>query len=74
MTVIQILKHWLITTGHYGLVEKYQDCSCSVDNLAPCESPLGSCVAAFKGKCTCGNACDFDVYINKEEAINSFNE
>lgn len=66
MTVLEIVKQYLQEHGYDGLCSDV--CGCAIDDLAPCGEMTESCCAAYKGPCTCGEGCDFDMYETQIEA------
>ena len=45
-SVVEILKEWLEENGYDGLTDE-DECGCSTDDLVPCQSFSGHCVAAY---------------------------
>ncbi len=50
LTVVDIVRQWLLANGYDGLYNDLGDsCGCGADRLAPCVAPHGGCVAAVMG-------------------------
>jgi hypothetical protein len=55
MTCEKIIKRFLIDNGYDGLCN--DGCGCEIDDLMPCEDPVGDCVAAYAYDIS-GGACE----------------
>lgn len=69
-TCLTIVEQYLKSNGYDGLVNIDASCGCKLGSLAPCCSDISNCQAGYRGKCTCGEGCDFDIYLNEEDAWN----
>lgn len=65
-TIKEIVKEYLEKNGYDGLLN--DDCACLLNDLYPC-GEIGNCQAGYKGACTCGEGCDWDVYSDKTAAL-----
>ena len=65
--VVEIIASWLRAHGFDGLVADMEECGCSVDDLAPCGGPFGSCRPGYKGPDPSGE-CDSLIYSTREAA------
>lgn len=65
MTVIDIIREYLISHGYDGLYHCNGDgCGCLLDDLVPCGEIYGDCIAGYRIEgCTeeCGMNCKFHV-------------
>ncbi len=68
-TMRDILTEWLRAHGYDGLCNPDIECGCALDDLQPCDSYMLSCKPAYKGPCTCGWGCEFDMYVEKPEHL-----
>ena len=66
MTIKDITVKYLQENGYDGIVFPGM-CSCVIDDLAPCDGPWLDCEPGYKGKCTCGEGCSFDMYAVKPQ-------
>jgi len=66
MDVINIVREYLIKNGYDGLFQS-NECACEITDLAPCGEFQTDCIAGYKGPCICGQGCDFDIYLRKQE-------
>ena len=66
-TVREIISEYLAANGYDGLVNP-GECACPIDDLFPCMESWHECRPGYKGPCTCGEGCDFDLYTSKEAA------
>jgi hypothetical protein len=67
MDVINIVREYLIKNGYDGLLQP-GECGCALEDLAPCGEIQESCIAGYKGPCTCGEGCDFDIYVKRSDS------
>lgn len=61
MRVIEIVETYLRESGYDGLVCP-GECGCEIGHLNPCGLSFVDCEPAYKGKCVCGEGCDWDMY------------
>jgi len=59
MYALEALRLWLEQNGYDGLVDDGGDCGCELSEFAPCDGEVGSCVAAHKVPCECGDDCEW---------------
>lgn len=72
MTVKDVLIKFLHENGYDGLVCP-GECGCEIKDLAPCGGEgIINCKPAYRGKCTCGDGCDWDMYKTKAAAQKSY--
>lgn len=69
MNVKEILEQWLKEHGFDGLVSEFEECSCEIGDLAPCDYSFLNCKPGYKIPCTCGEGCSFHVVAQKENKI-----
>ncbi len=67
MTVNDIVREYLTRHGYDGLVQP-GICGCVMDDLFPCGNLNELCEPGYKGPCSCGEGCDWDIYSTKEAA------
>lgn len=64
----EIIIVWLKQNHMDGLCNLESGCGCDIENFAPCDClNIDDCRPAHKGKCTCGEGCDFDMFINEKD-------
>ncbi len=62
MTLKGIVKSFLDSNGFDGLFDEDVKCACLKEELFTCGEPSEFCEPGYKGPCTCGGGCDFDIY------------
>ena len=68
MTVLAIAGKSVRENGDDGLCCLDVGCGCQLDDFAPCGGEYAAgCEPAYKGPCTCGERCDFDMYASKKD-------
>ena len=60
-SIEDIVRAFIAGHGYDGLVDIDHECSCEMDDLAPCGEMSCSCQAGHKVSCDCGEGCDFHV-------------
>ena len=68
-TVKEIIKEYLEKNGYDGLWNGNAPCGCLKDDLNPCGEPFDECSPGYKGACTCGEGCDWDIYGDKVDTL-----
>jgi len=76
--VLEIVKRYLLDNGYDGLYYP-GECSCDVDDLAPCGGDLNSvadCRPGHRVPCQCGEGCEYDIgeAITTPEEFNAMRE
>jgi len=66
ITVLDIVKQYLIANGYDGLYN--EDCGCVVDDLIPCGDCFDNCIPGYKwDHCGCGCGCTEHIGPKEEE-------
>lgn len=61
MTIIDIVKKYLLENKYDGLCDCENECGCRLDDLAPCGEMSGRCEAGHLIECNCGEGCDYHI-------------
>lgn len=66
ITVGEMVVEYLKKNDFDGLVSRCGECSCTLDDLMPCESDdIPGCSAGYKVPCDCGEGCGFHIATQK---------
>jgi len=64
MTVLDIVKEYLIKNKYDGLYGFY--CGCSIDDLMPCcWEGTADCEPGHKVPCDCGEGCEYHIKVKE---------
>jgi hypothetical protein len=75
VNVKDIVKAYLKANGYDGLLSDRYECGCALDDLMECDQEgIKACEPAYKGPCTCGEGCDWDMYASKEAVADAEEE
>jgi len=69
MTVLEITKKFLESSGYDGLFSDFSECACLVDDLAPCVGDIRDCEPGYRAKCDCGEGCLFHITDAAQQAV-----
>lgn len=65
MNVSEIVVEYLNKNGFDGLVSGDGECSCLLEDLAPCDSMQECCEPGYKIPCACGERCGWHIVAKK---------
>lgn len=62
MTVVEIIKEYLIKNEFDGIYNPDGECACDIEHLVECGEICDNCTVGYKTKCDCG---EHAYHINK---------